>query len=75
MLREAPHFVYNGAMKPRILKLDADDDERELEFDLEHLRSLTIEQRFEMVLAQSEIVAQILLDRGHRKPFEIVKRP
>ena len=57
-----------------ILKLEADDEAREWKFNLDHLRSLTVEQRFEMVLTQSEIVAQILLDRGHRKPVEIVKR-
>ena len=62
------------AMAGGILKLEADDEARELQFDLDHLRSLTIEQRFEMVLTQSEIVARILLDRGHRKPSEIVKR-
>ena len=62
------------SMAGGILKLDEDDDAREFQFNLDYLRSLTVEQRFEMVLTQSEIVARILIDRGHRKPFEIVKR-
>jgi hypothetical protein len=57
-----------------ILKLSDGDEEQELQFDLEYLRSLTVEQRFEAVLSQSEIVVQMLLDRGHLKPAEIVKR-
>ena len=62
------------SMAGGILKLDENDDAREFRFNLDYLRSLTVEQRFEMVLTQSEIVARILIDRGHRKPFEIVKR-
>jgi len=57
-----------------ILKIDADDEDKELEFELEYQLSLTTQQRFEMMFEKSRIMAQLLLKHGHRKPFEIIKR-
>jgi hypothetical protein len=57
-----------------ILKLDHDDEERELEFELEYQRSLTFEQRFSMMLRRMKEINQMLEKYGHRKPFEIIKR-
>lgn len=57
-----------------ILKLEKDDSERELEFELNYQLSLTTQQRFEMMFQKSKELAQMLLDNGHRKPFEIIKR-
>ena len=57
-----------------ILKLDHDDPERELEFELEYQRSLTTEQRFEMMLMWMKYLNEMLEKYGHRKPFEIIKR-
>ena len=58
-----------------ILKLEEHDEERERDFDLEYLRSLSVQERFRMVLEVSTHMAQQLLDCGYRKPFEILKRP
>jgi hypothetical protein len=55
-------------------KLDADDEERELELDLAYQRSLTTQQRFEMMFRKSRELAETLERLGYRKPFEIVKR-
>ena len=57
-----------------ILKLETDDEERELEFELDYQLSLTTQQRFEMMFEKSRIIKQLLLENGHRKPFEIIKR-
>ncbi|MGQ9585871.1 MAG: hypothetical protein ACUVXG_10790 [Anaerolineae bacterium] len=57
-----------------ILKLERDDEERELEFELAYLRSLTTEQRFELMFRKSRELAEVLLRCGYRKPVEIVKR-
>lgn len=57
-----------------ILKLEAHDEEQERRFDSDYLRSLSTEQRFRMVIETSTHIAQLLLDRGHRRAFEIVKR-
>ncbi len=57
-----------------IIKLAKDDPEKELEFELEFQRSLTTQQRFEMMFRKSKELAQMLIENGHRKAFEIVKR-
>ncbi len=68
-------FRYTAFVPTRILKLDADDENRELQFDLDHLLSLSVEDRFRMVIEVSTRMAEILLERGHRRPVEILKRP
>lgn len=51
-----------------------DDEGRELAFELDYLLSLTTEQRFEMMFRRSREIAEELIRRGYRKPFEVVKR-
>jgi len=57
-----------------ILKLDHDDEERELEFELEYQRSLTVQQRYEMLFRRMMEINQMLEKYGYRKSFEITKR-
>ena len=57
-----------------VLKLESDDEEKELEFELAYQRTLTTQQRFELMFRKSREIAEMLLRHGHRKPFEIVKR-
>lgn len=57
-----------------ILLVEKDDEEAELDFELAYLRTLTTQQRFEVMFRKSHEIAEMLLKHGHRKPFEIVKR-
>ncbi len=57
-----------------IWKLDIDDEEKERELELAYQRSLTTQQRFEMMFRRSREMAEMLERRGYRKPFEIIKR-
>jgi hypothetical protein len=57
-----------------ILKLDHDDEEKERAFELDFLLSLTAKQRLEMMIQRSNEVKRMLIQHGHRKPVEIVKR-
>ncbi len=57
-----------------VLKLERDDEEKEIEFELEYLLSLTTQQRFDLMFQKSKEIAEILLRHGYRKPFEIIKR-
>jgi len=57
-----------------ILKLAADDPDRELEFELAWLRSLTTRERFDLMFRKSREIAEVMLKHGHRKPVEVVKR-
>ena len=57
-----------------VLKLSADDPERELEFELAYQRSLTVQERFILMFRKSRELADSLVRHGHRKPLAIVKR-
>ena len=57
-----------------ILKLDEDDETKQLEFELTYQRTLTTQERFELMFRKSREIAEVLLRHGYRKPVEIVKR-
>lgn len=57
-----------------ILKLSKDDPKQELAFELAYQKTLTSQQRFQMMRERSLEILQRLINNGHRKPFEIVKR-
>ena len=57
-----------------ILKLSRDDSEREMDFELKFLGSLSIKQRFELMLQKTREMTRLLEKNGHRKAFEIIKR-
>ena len=49
-----------------ILKISADDATRELEFELDYLRSLTTQERFTLMFRKSRELAEALVEHGHR---------
>ena len=57
-----------------ILKLDRDDNERELEFELKYQLALSTQQRFEMMFKKSKELADMMIAHGHRKPVDMIKR-
>jgi len=57
-----------------ILKLPQADEERELEFELNYLGSLTFEERLQMMKQKSREMLRQMVEHGHRRPFEILKR-
>ena len=58
-----------------ILKVSPSNaSERELDFELEYQQTLSTAERFEMMLSRSRQIAEELIRRGYRKPFEIIKR-
>lgn len=57
-----------------VLKLKEHDSERELEFELAYLRSLTTQQRFELMFRRSREIAELMTKRGHRESPKIIKR-
>lgn len=52
--------------RARILKLAEHDEERELDFEIDWLRSLTTAQRFELMFRKSRELAATLDRHGHR---------
>jgi hypothetical protein len=57
-----------------ILKLDEDNEEKEIDFELDYQLSLDVEQRFRMMFQKSKELAEMLVKNGHRRPSEIIKR-
>jgi len=57
-----------------ILKLEKDDERREIEFELDYLVSLTTRQRFQMMMQKSREMTLLLRRNGHRKSTQVVKR-
>jgi hypothetical protein len=58
----------------RTLKLGRHNEKKELQFELDFQRSLTTSERFEMMFRMSNIFKEMLIENGHRRPFEIIKR-
>ena len=50
------------------------DEESEIEFELDYLASLTVPERFELMLRRSREIQEMLLRYGHRKPVEMAER-
>jgi hypothetical protein len=58
-----------------ILKLDRHDEDKEIEFELDYLASLTTCQRFEMMYRKTrEMLSLRKKTNAHRKTAEIIKR-
>lgn len=58
-----------------ILKLDKDNEKKEIEFELDYLTSLTTSQRFQLMFRKTEEMLSLLRERNeHRKTTEIIKR-
>jgi hypothetical protein len=57
-----------------ILKLDDHDDDKEIEFELNYLLSLTTQQRFQMMLQKIQEMRNLLKNHGYRKTTQITKR-
>ena len=57
-----------------ILKLDRHNEDKEIEFELDYLTSLTTSQRFEMMFAKAKELRSLLKRDKPRKTTEIIKR-
>ena len=57
-----------------VLKLENDDEEREIEFELNYLKSLSTKKRFLIMQRKSDEMKKMLRKSGYRKSAEIVKR-
>ncbi len=57
-----------------ILKLSGPDEKKEIEFELNYLASLTFEDRLKMMKERSREMLRQMVEHGHRRPFEVVKR-
>lgn len=57
-----------------VLKLDEDNEEQEIEFELSWLLSLSLQERFQLMFKKTKELIELLKRNGHRRPAQIVKR-
>ena len=57
-----------------ILKLDRHDENKEIEFELDYLTSLTTGERFEMMFQKRKEMLSLLKRNERRRTTEIIKR-
>jgi hypothetical protein len=57
-----------------ILKLNKHNENKEIEFELEYLASLTTRQRFQMMFRKTKEMMSLLGRNDRRKTTEIIKR-
>ena len=60
--------------KTTILKLLDSDEEKEIQFELDYLFSLTVQERFKLMMNRNRELFNILENNGHRRSPEIIKR-
>jgi hypothetical protein len=57
-----------------ILKLHRHNANKEIEFELKYLRSLSTKQRFALMFQKTKEMVNLLNKHGHRRTFEVIKR-
>jgi len=58
-----------------ILKLDRHNEDKEIEFELDYLTSLTTQQRFELMFRKTEELLSLRKKKiARRKTTEVIKR-
>lgn len=60
--------------RTHILILENHDENQEIEFELRWLLSLTVEERFQLMIRRTQELLQLLENSGHRTPSSIIKR-
>ena len=66
--------TFVGNIMMAVLKLKEDDEQREIEFELAYLASLTTQQRFQMMRQKSHEMVLLLRRNEHRKSTQVIKR-
>ncbi len=57
-----------------ILKLSKSNESQEVDFELDYLASLTIRERFQMMLRKNQEMMSLLKQHGSQKTTEVIKR-
>ena len=57
-----------------VLKLNRDNEEKEIDFELRYLKSLSTRQRFEMMLAKTREIIQLLPKNERGTAPQVIKR-
>ena len=57
-----------------VLKLKKSNPKKEIDFEIKYQKSLTIAERFSMMLKKTKEIRSLLPNHGYRKTAQIIKR-
>jgi len=57
-----------------VLKLSTHNEEKEIDFELKYLASLSRKERFALMFEKTEEILALLENSGHRKTPKVIKR-
>lgn len=57
-----------------VLKLRCHNEKKEIDFELRYLKSLSVKQRFNLMMRKTREMTDLLEKSGYRRAFEIIKR-
>ncbi len=60
---------------PDYLVMDGDDEELELEFDLDAIARMSVEERYRAAIRLSLVMIEMMERHGHREPATVLQRP
>jgi hypothetical protein len=60
---------------PDYMVMDGEDEERELEFDLEAIACMSVEERYRAAIRLSLALVEMMERHGHREPATVLQRP
>ena len=58
----------------KILKLSKHNEKKEIKFELNYLKSLSIKKRFEMMFKKTKEIVNLMERNGHKRPSGVFKR-
>jgi hypothetical protein len=68
-------IIHSGLGKNMpVLKLSKHNEEKEIEFELKYLMSLTTKQRFQIMFNKQQEILKLLKKNANRETTEIIKR-
>jgi hypothetical protein len=57
-----------------ILKLEKHNENKEIDFEINYLLSLSVKERFELMFNRNKELLNLLIKNGHRRTPQIIKR-
>jgi len=60
---------------PDYLVMDGEDEERELEFELEAIARMSVDERYRAAIRLSLTMIEMMERHGHREPPTVLQRP
>jgi uncharacterized membrane protein len=60
---------------PDYLVMDCEDEARELEFELDAIAQMSVEERYRAAIRLSLAMVEMMERHGHREPATVLQRP